>query len=136
MFSLNAVTKQLSAHTTWEQLVKDNNLGENFLYADLIKLDQSKFAAKSKTEVEPLIKDCHQAVYQVSQLNKKQRQTLSYPPFTTSTMQQAAANKLGFSSKQTMTLAQQLYEEGFITYYWTDSLKYERTLAEFLVLKP
>lgn len=121
VFSLNAVTKQLSAHTTWEQLVKDNNLGENFLYADLIKLDQSKFAAKSKTEVEPLIKDCHQAVYQVSQLNKKQRQTLSYPPFTTSTMQQAAANKLGFSSKQTMTLAQQLYEEGFITYHRTDS---------------
>lgn len=120
VFSLNAVTKQLPANTTWEQLVKDNNLGENFLYADLIKIDQSKFA-KSKAEVEPLIKDCHQAVYKVSQLNKKQRQTLSYPPFTTSTMQQAAANKLGFSSKQTMTLAQQLYEEGFITYHRTDS---------------
>ena len=120
VFSLNAVTKPLPANTTWEQLVKDNNLGENFLYADLIKIDQSKFA-KSKAEVEPLIKDCHQAVYKVSQLNKKQRQTLSYPPFTTSTMQQAAANKLGFSSKQTMTLAQQLYEEGFITYHRTDS---------------
>ena len=58
----------------------------------------------------------------MAEVEKKERKRVSLPPFTTSTLQQAAANKLGFSAKQTMTLAQQLYEEGLITYHRTDSV--------------
>jgi len=57
----------------------------------------------------------------VEQVEKKQRRRQPSPPFITSTLQQQAASRLGFSAKQTMTLAQQLYEEGYITYHRTDS---------------
>jgi DNA topoisomerase-1 len=60
--------------------------------------------------------------YNVSAVNKKEVSKNPSPPFTTSTLQQEAARKLGFSAKQTMVVAQQLYENGHITYMRTDSL--------------
>ncbi|MGH7238421.1 MAG: DNA topoisomerase, partial [Candidatus Saccharimonadales bacterium] len=62
------------------------------------------------------------ATYQVESIEKKETKRNPLPPFTTSTLQQTAANKFGFSSKFTMSLAQKLYEEGNITYHRTDSL--------------
>src|SRR6185312_15790392 len=49
------------------------------------------------------------------------------PPFTTSTLQQDASRRLGFSGKRTMSLAQKLYEEGYITYHRTDSVTLSQT---------
>jgi DNA topoisomerase I len=62
------------------------------------------------------------STYTVRSLNTKPGTRSPSPPFTTSSLQQEAASKLGFSVKQTMTLAQRLYESGYITYMRTDSL--------------
>jgi len=71
-----------------------------------------------------------EADYKVGEVEKKERRRASLPPFTTSTLQQAAANRLGYTSKQTMTLAQQLYEEGLITYHRTDSVNLSTTALD------
>lgn len=61
------------------------------------------------------------AQYAIASVEQKSRKRHALAPFTTSTVQQAAANRLSFSAKRTMQLAQQLYEEGLITYHRTDS---------------
>ena len=68
------------------------------------------------------LEDCKQATYRVAEVNVKPLKRTPAPPFTTSTLQQEAARKLGLSVKQTMRLAQRLYEEGLITYMRTDSV--------------
>jgi len=81
-----------------------------------------KFAIKTKREAEKIVKDLDNAEYKIENIKKKEIKRLPKPPFTTSTLQQEAANRLHFSSKQTMLIAQQLYEQGFITYMRTDSV--------------
>jgi len=81
-----------------------------------------KFAIKTKTEADKIIKDLAGVEYKVENVEKKEVRRLPRPPFTTSTLQQEAANRLHFSSKQTMLIAQQLYEQGLISYMRTDSL--------------
>ena len=68
------------------------------------------------------LEDCKQAQFQVADVTVKPLKRTPAPPFTTSTLQQEAARKLGLSVKQTMRLAQRLYEEGLITYMRTDSV--------------
>ncbi len=60
--------------------------------------------------------------YTVSDVAKRQITRSPLPPFTTSTLQQDASRRFGFSGKRTMSIAQKLYEEGFITYHRTDSV--------------
>lgn len=68
------------------------------------------------------LEDCRQAQFTVDNVTVKPLKRTPAPPFTTSTLQQEAARKLGLSVKQTMRLAQRLYEEGLITYMRTDSV--------------
>lgn len=86
---------------------------------------------KTSEEINKIITDLKDAEYIVEKIEKKELKKNPNPPFTTSTLQQQASNKLGFSAKQTMMLAQQLYEGinikgegqiGLITYMRTDSL--------------
>ena len=68
------------------------------------------------------LEDCKATHYKVADVTVKPLKRAPAPPFTTSTLQQEAARKLGLSVKQTMRIAQRLYEEGLITYMRTDSV--------------
>jgi len=77
---------------------------------------------KSEKEALKFLNDNLEATYQVSDLQKKPAKKSPAAPFTTSTLQQEASRKLGFSVSRTMTNAQRLYEAGLITYMRTDSV--------------
>jgi DNA topoisomerase-1 len=73
-------------------------------------------------EAKKFLESCMGAVYTVNSIEKKPSKKSPAPPFTTSTLQQEASRKLGFSVSNTMRIAQQLYEAGLITYMRTDSV--------------
>jgi DNA topoisomerase-1 len=77
---------------------------------------------KSREEARKFLEKCIGASYQVTKIETKPAKKSPAPPFTTSTLQQEASRKLGFSVSNTMRIAQQLYEEGLITYMRTDSV--------------
>ena len=77
---------------------------------------------KTHEEVEQFLQKCIDATYTVESVSKKPLKRTPAPPFTTSTLQQEAARKLGFTVSQTMMVAQHLYEHGQITYMRTDSV--------------
>ena len=76
----------------------------------------------TEAEARAFVESCIGASYKVENIEKKPSLRTPAPPFTTSTLQQEAARKLGFSVANTMRLAQQLYESGKITYMRTDSV--------------
>ncbi|MFH1509381.1 MAG: type I DNA topoisomerase [bacterium] len=105
----------------------------NEFTADLFKKDGKtipKLGIKNKKEAEAIVKEVSNTKFEVSEVVKKETKRSPRPPFITSTLQQEAARKLGYSAKQTMMLAQQLYEgveisgeaTGLITYMRTDSV--------------
>ena len=77
---------------------------------------------KTHEEVEQFLEQCKTAEFCVTDIQKKPLKRMPAPPFTTSTLQQEAARKLGFTVSQTMMVAQHLYEHGLITYMRTDSV--------------
>ena len=77
---------------------------------------------KTTQEAEAFLEKCKEATFTVDSIQKKPVKRMPAPPFTTSTLQQEAARKLGFSVSQTMMVAQRLYENGRITYMRTDSV--------------
>ena len=77
---------------------------------------------KSRQEVMDFLEQCKDATFTVDSVQKKPTKRTPAPPFTTSTLQQEAARKLGFTVTQTMMVAQRLYESGRITYMRTDSV--------------
>ena len=77
---------------------------------------------KTHEEVEQFLEQCKEATFTVESVSKKPLKRTPAPPFTTSTLQQEAARKLGFTVSQTMMVAQHLYENGRITYMRTDSV--------------
>ncbi len=113
------------------------------IYATLVKdkqefiarfygIDDKKMELHSKEEIDKILKDLEGAKYIVKDIKKGERKKTPAPPFTTSTMQQEASRKLGFTLKRTMGTAQTLYEGvkiegrgslGLITYMRTDSTR-------------
>ncbi len=77
---------------------------------------------ENEEETRKFLESCINADYKVDNIEKKPAVRYPAPPFTTSTLQQEAARKLGFSVANTMRIAQQLYESGKITYMRTDSV--------------
>ena len=85
---------------------------------------KAELSTRFKTHDEALafLEECKNARFEVSSVTKKPLKRTPAPPFTTSTLQQEAARKLGFTVSQTMMVAQRLYESGRITYMRTDSV--------------
>ncbi len=83
----------------------------------------------TKAEAQALLERCKTATFTISDISKRPMKKSPAPPFTTSTLQQEAARKLGFTVSQTMMLAQRLYESGRITYMRTDSVN----LSEYAI---
>jgi len=119
----------------WEieaELAKEIGDKEHFIAKLYAKDDKRipKLGIKNKKQVKKIVSDLEKQKFQITKITKKEVKKYSYPPFTTSTMQQAGVNRLRFSAKKTMMIAQQLYEGislgkgrsvGLITYMRTDS---------------
>ena len=109
---------------------------ENFSAA-LTHIGKKKAELKDKKQTDAVVKDLKKESYEVKKLEEKTRKKNPLPPFMTSTLQQAAYNRLGFSVKKTMQVAQKLYEGvslgdpnspvALITYMRTDSLRLSDT---------
>lgn len=90
------------------------------LFADDYKI--KKTIIDSQKKADKVVTDLKQSRFKVKNITEKETLRYPAPPFTTSTLQQAAINNLGFSAKFTMSVAQKIYEKGYITYMRTDSL--------------
>ena len=109
--------------------------------------NNKKLELHKKEEVDEIIKEIEKAKYIIKEVKKGERKRTPAPPFTTSTMQQEASRKLGFTLKKTMSVAQGLYEGvkipekgtvGLITYMRTDSTRISevaRAAAKTQILK-
>ena len=109
----------------------DEDSGKTFI-AKLYGKDKKKLEIHNKEEVDAILKNINTGKYIVTEVKKGERKRTPAPPFTTSTMQQEASRKLGFTLKKTMSVAQGLYEGvkvegkgtvGLITYMRTDSTR-------------
>ena len=89
--------------------------------AKLVRIKGEKVELKNEKESSEITEELKKAGYEVYEVDKKEVKRNPAPPFTTSTLQQAGSNRLGWSSKKTMNIAQNLYEQGLITYHRTDS---------------
>jgi len=114
--------------------------GRHSFVADLVSFAGGKPELKKQKDVEELIAKLGDAPFEVADIRETEKSLKPKPPFTTSKLQQAAANRLGFTSKKTMQLAQQLYEGvaigntriGLITYMRTDSVRISSQALEEL----
>ncbi|MEK7556984.1 MAG: type I DNA topoisomerase, partial [Patescibacteria group bacterium] len=133
-----SIEATLRKSTNSERAERVEELDQRFT-AKLVKKDGqaiTKLGIKNKEHADTILSDLEDATYTVAEVTKKERKRTPPPPFTTSTLQQAGSNALGYSSKRTMMLAQHMYENGFITYMRTDStnLAAEATAAAKAVI--
>ncbi|ALM10444.1 MAG TPA: type I DNA topoisomerase [Candidatus Peribacter riflensis] len=133
--------KAFHAEEYWTVTADLLNGAQQPFSADLKQKDGKKFVPVSDAQAQQVLADLKGASYSVQSLEEKEIKKTPPPPFTTSTLQQEAGRKLGFSVKQTMMVAQQLYEGvdlgkgeghvGLITYMRTDSVNLsDKALAD------
>lgn len=129
-----------------EKEIKDFKPEEYWSIAVILKKDKEieailkvpKMSIKTKKEADKITKELEKSLYNIKSIEKRQVKKSPLPPLITSTLQQEAAKKFGYSSKKTMGLAQKLYEEGLITYHRTDSLNLSNEalkMAEDYIIK-
>jgi DNA topoisomerase-1 len=87
----------------------------------------SKTVIDAQDKADKIVTDLQTKQFVIADVAKKQMRRSPAPPFTTSTLQQEASRRFGLSGRRTMTLAQKLYEEGYITYHRTDSVIFATT---------
>ena len=105
---------------TIEASFSDTN-SESFK-ANLVEIDSKKININNTQDADRVCQEVKQENYLVTSLKVGERKRQAYPPFKTSTLQQAASNIFSYSARTTMSAAQKLFEKGFITYHRTDSL--------------
>jgi len=93
----------------------------NLFEARLTKINDAVAKIENKEQADKIVAELNTAKYQIINVSVKEAKRNPYPPFTTSTLQQVASNQFGWSAKRTMQVAQNLYEQGLITYHRTDS---------------
>lgn len=101
--------------------------------ATLFKKDNKnipKLGIKTKEQKDQILKDLEKSQYKIVSIQTKEVIRNSLPPFKTSSLQQECWKNFGFSAKMTMSLAQGLYERGYITYHRTDSLNLSTTILK------
>ncbi|MCL2129574.1 MAG: type I DNA topoisomerase, partial [Treponema sp.] len=119
-------------------LEADFKVGKVSYTAQLILWNGEKPELKNEKEVKSIIQKIKNGECSVSDVKETERSLKPKPPFTTSQLQQTAANRLGFTSRKTMQIAQQLYEGinlgssrvGLITYMRTDSVRISKTALD------
>ncbi|MCH8986600.1 type I DNA topoisomerase, partial [Patescibacteria group bacterium] len=89
-----------------------------------------KLGVSNKEETHAILQDLQNTQYKVAQIEKKETSKNPLPPFTTATLQRTAASKFHYPARLTMSVAQQLYEQGLITYHRTDSLNLAQSALE------
>lgn len=110
-----------------EREIKSFKADANYKVTGIFKAGRSELPSElnkrlsSEVVAKKFLEDCSKSDFKITSIDKKPSRRSSGAPFTTSTLQQEAARQLGYSVKQTMTLAQRLYENGHITYMRTDS---------------
>ena len=124
-FSLKVELKKENSDSAFEAILnKINNkkiVSSNDFDSNTGSLKNKDVIILNEKEAKDLLSKLDSGNWVVKKIDEKPRTSNPKPPFTTSTLQQEAARKLRFSAKNTMRVAQQLYENGFITYMRTDS---------------
>ena len=114
----------------WEIVANTLTPNKEPLKVNLAAKGRSKIEMHNKAQAMAVLEDLRKQEYKVARIDSKKGSAHAPPPFTTSTLQQSANQRLGFSVKRTMVAAQRLYEAGFITYMRTDSVNLSKEAIE------